>query len=57
MGQDLESREDVPTPLQPPQRSSDFAHHDGSEVLHCPGGKLHHALAVVVAYGEQPAAA
>jgi len=41
MGQDLENTEDVLTP--PPQRLSDFAHHDGKEVLHCPGGKLHHA--------------
>jgi hypothetical protein len=32
MGQDLESREDVPTPPSP-NVATDFAHHDGDEVL------------------------
>jgi hypothetical protein len=38
MGQDLESGENVPTPLNP-NIASDFAHHHGDEVLHCPGAK------------------
>ena len=54
MGWDLESRVDVPKPprtnLEP-----DFAHHDGDEVLHCPGAKWHHVQAVLVVYSEHPA--
>ena len=38
MGQDLKSREDVPTPPSP-SNAPDFAHHDCDEVLHCPGAK------------------
>jgi hypothetical protein len=33
----------------------DFAHHDDDEVLCCPGAKWHHAPAVLVVYGEEPA--
>jgi hypothetical protein len=32
MGQNLESREDVPTPLSP-NVAPDFVHHDGDEML------------------------
>jgi hypothetical protein len=52
MGQDLESREDVPT-FSSPNVAPDFAHHDGDGVLHCPGAKWHHAPAVLVVYGEE----
>jgi hypothetical protein len=45
----LESREDVPNV------AVDFAHHDGDEVLRCPGAKWHHAPAVLAVYGEEPA--
>jgi len=38
MQQDMESRNDVPTPHSP-TNVPDFAHYDGDEVLHCPGGK------------------
>jgi hypothetical protein len=38
LGQDLESREDEPTPLNS-SVAPDFAHHHGDEVLHCPGAK------------------
>jgi len=38
MAQDLESREDVPAPLNP-NVAPDFAHHHGDEVLHCLGAK------------------
>jgi hypothetical protein len=51
MGRDLESREDVPTLLSP-NVAPDFAHHDGDEMLRCPGAKWHHAPAVLVVYGE-----
>jgi hypothetical protein len=54
MGQNLESREDVPTLLSP-NVASDFAHHNGDEVLHFPGAKWHQAPAVLVVYGEEPA--
>jgi hypothetical protein len=47
----------VPTPPIVLQRSSDLAHHNVCEELHCVGGKLYHALEVVVAYAEQPASA
>jgi hypothetical protein len=50
MGRDPESREDVPTPPSP-NVAPDFAHHDGHEVLRCPGAKWHHAPAVLVVYG------
>jgi hypothetical protein len=54
MGQNLESREDVPTLLSP-NVAPDFAHHDGDEVLRCPGAKWHHTPAFLVVYGEEPA--
>jgi hypothetical protein len=54
MGRDLESREDVPTPPSP-NVAPDFAHHDGDEVLRCPGAKWHHVPAVLVVYSEEPA--
>jgi len=38
MGQDLESREDVPAPPSP-KVAADFAHHDGDGVLHYPAAK------------------
>jgi hypothetical protein len=38
MGQDLESREDVPTPPSP-KPARHFAHHNGNEVLQGPGTK------------------
>jgi hypothetical protein len=44
MGQDLESREDVPTPSSPIVEPN-FVHHNGNEVLQCPG-------AVLVFYGK-----
>jgi hypothetical protein len=44
----------VPTLLNP-SVAPDFAHHDGDEVLRCPGAKWHHAPAVLVVYGEEPA--
>jgi hypothetical protein len=53
MGRDLESREDMPTPPSP-NVAPDFAHHDGDEVLHCPGAKWHHAPAVLVVYSKEP---
>jgi hypothetical protein len=36
MVRDLERNEDVPTPLSP-NTALDFAHHNGNELLHCPG--------------------
>jgi hypothetical protein len=42
----------VPTLLSP-NVLPDFAHHDGDEVLRCPGAKWHHAPAVLVVYGEE----
>jgi hypothetical protein len=54
MGRNLESREVVPTLLSP-NVAPDFAHHDGDEVLRCPGAKWHHAPAVLVVHGEEPA--
>ena len=51
VGRNLESREDVPTLLSP-NVAPDFAHHDGDEVLRCPGAKWHHAPAVLVVYGK-----
>jgi hypothetical protein len=54
MGRNLESREDVPTLLSP-NVAPDFAHHDGDEVLRCPGAKWYHAAAVLVVYDEEPA--
>jgi hypothetical protein len=54
MGRDLESREDVPTPPNP-NIAPDFVHHDGDDLLRCPGAKWHHAPAVLVVYGEEPA--
>jgi len=38
MGQDLESRVDVPTPPSP-NPAQDIAHHNGNEVLQSPGEK------------------
>jgi hypothetical protein len=38
MGQDMESRKNVPSPLNT-DVATDFAHHYGDEVLHCPGAK------------------
>jgi len=38
MGQDLESREDMPTPPYH-NIAPDFTHHDGDEVLHFLGTK------------------
>jgi hypothetical protein len=52
--QDLESRKDVPTPPNPSVAPT-FAHCVGSEVLHLSGAKGHHAQAVLVVYGEEPA--
>jgi hypothetical protein len=52
MGQDLESREDVPAPPSP-KVAADFAHHDGDGVLHYPAAKWHHAQAVQVVYSEE----
>lgn len=52
MGQGLESREDVPRPPSP-SVASDFAHHDGNEVLHCSGAKCHHTSAVLVVCGKE----
>jgi hypothetical protein len=50
----MKSRDDVPTPHTPPPNTEpDFAHQDGDEVLHCPGGKLHHAQAVLAVYGKK----
>ena len=51
--QDPESRKNVPTP---PSRNvaPASAHHNGSEVLHLPGAKFHHAQAVVVVYSDEP---
>ena len=54
MGQDLESREEVPTPPSP-NSAWDFAHHNGHEVLHDPGAKWHNAQAVLVVNGKQSA--
>ena len=54
MGQDLESREDVPTPHSP-NPAWDFAHHNGDEVLHGPGAKWHNVQAVLVVNSKQPA--
>jgi len=52
MGQDLESREDVPTPPSPnPARN--FAHHNGDEVLHDPGAKWHNVQAILVVNSKQ----
>jgi hypothetical protein len=48
---DLESREDVQTPPSP-NIAPEFAHHDGDEVLRCPGAKWHHTPAVLVVYSE-----
>jgi hypothetical protein len=42
----------VPTLLSPIV-APDLAHHDGDEVLRCPGAKWHHAPAVLVVYGEE----
>jgi hypothetical protein len=53
MGQNLESREDVPTLLSP-NIAPDFAHHDGNEVLRCPGAKWHHAPADLAVYDKEP---
>jgi len=53
MGWDLENRQCVPTHPSP-DVAPDFAHHD-TEVLHCHGAKWHHAQAVMVVYGEEPA--
>jgi hypothetical protein len=52
MGQDLESREDVPTLLSP-NVTPDFAYHEGDEVLCCCGAKWHHTPAVLVVYDEE----
>jgi hypothetical protein len=52
--QDLESRADVPTPPSP-FVAPEFAHHNGDEVLNCPGAKWHHVQAVLIIYSEQPA--
>ena len=52
-GQDLESREDVPT-HPTPNIAPDFTHRSGEEVLHCPGTIWYHAQAVLVVYGEEP---
>jgi len=38
IGQDLESRKDVPTPPSP-KVAQDFAHHNDDEVLLYPGAK------------------
>ena len=38
MGQDLESREEVPTSPSP-KPARDFAHYNGDEVVHDPGAK------------------
>jgi hypothetical protein len=53
MGRDLESRKDVATPPTP-NVTPNFEHHDGHEVLHCPGAKWHHAPAILVIYGKEP---
>jgi hypothetical protein len=39
----------MPTILSP-NVAPDIAHHDGDEVLRCPGAKWHHAPAVLVVY-------
>jgi hypothetical protein len=44
----------MPTPPNP-SVAPDFAHHDGVELFHYLGAKWHHAHAVLVVYGEQPA--
>jgi len=44
----------VPTSPSP-NAAPDIAHHNGAEMLHCHEAKLHHAQAVLVVYGEQPA--
>jgi hypothetical protein len=43
----------VPTPPSP-NVAPDFAHHDGDEMLRCPGAKWHHAPKVLVVYGKEP---
>jgi hypothetical protein len=52
--QDLESRNDVPTPSNPSVAPT-YAHCNGSEVMHLPGVQCHHAQAVLVVYSEEPA--
>ena len=52
MGLDLESREEVPEHPSP-SGEPDFAHHYGSEVLHCAGAKRHHTPAILVVYSKQ----
>ena len=54
MGQDLESKVDVPTPPST-NVAPDFGHHNDDKLLHCPGAKWHHVQAVLVVYSEQPA--
>jgi hypothetical protein len=52
--QDRESWKDVPTPLNL-NVAPTFEHCDGSEVLYLPRATCHHAQAVLVVYGEEPA--
>ena len=54
MRRDLESREEVPT-LPCHNDAPDFAHHDGNKLSHFPVAKRHHAPAILVVHGEEPA--
>jgi len=51
MGWGLESRKDMPTSPSPIVEPN-FEHHDGREVLQCPGEKWHNSQADLVFYGK-----
>jgi len=55
MGRDLESRKVMPPQPPSPNTALNFPHHNGDEVLHCPGAKWHHAQALLVVYSAEPA--
>jgi len=40
--------------IPPPNIAPDFAHHNGEELLHCPGAIWCHAQSLLVVYGEEP---
>ena len=42
-------------PPPSPNIALEFAHHNGDEVLNCPGAKWHLAQAFLVVYSEEPA--